>query len=74
MKKLLLFPVTVLGCLFAMAQVDTVEAIVAEGKRLFRSEMASWYGTDIFMERFQHHKEKIGGYVSYEFTIIRASM
>jgi hypothetical protein len=38
--------------------------IVDEGKRLYKSEMASWYGTDIFMENFSE-KEKIGGYLSY---------
>jgi hypothetical protein len=38
--------------------------IVAEGKRLYRSEMASWYGTDIFLEKSKD-KENIGGYFSY---------
>jgi hypothetical protein len=38
--------------------------IVDEGKRLYKSEMASWYGTDIFMEQFKD-REKIGGYFSY---------
>lgn len=38
--------------------------IVEEGKRLYRSEMASWHGTDLFLEKFTDRK-KIGGYVSY---------
>jgi hypothetical protein len=38
--------------------------IVDEGKRLYKSEMASWYGTDIFIEQFKD-REKIGGYFSY---------
>ncbi len=38
--------------------------IVEEGKRLYRSEMASWYGTDIFVEKYPN-KENIGGYLSY---------
>lgn len=38
--------------------------IVDEGKRLYRSEMASWYGTDLFLEKFPD-REKIGGYFSY---------
>jgi hypothetical protein len=38
--------------------------IVAEGKRLFKSEMASWYGTDVFVELFKD-QSKIGGYFSY---------
>ncbi|UMY64363.1 hypothetical protein [Flavobacterium sp. HJ-32-4] len=38
--------------------------IVEEGKMLYRSEMASWYGTDLFLEKYADHS-KIGGYVSY---------
>lgn len=39
-------------------------AILEEGKMLYKSEMASWYGSDIFMEKYSE-KEKIGGYLSY---------
>ncbi|MDR0823940.1 MAG: hypothetical protein LBN74_02530 [Prevotella sp.] len=38
--------------------------ITEEGKLLYRLEMASWYGTDIFLDSFQE-KERIGGYFSY---------
>lgn len=38
--------------------------IVKEGKTLYQSEMASWYGTDLFMEKYKE-REKIGGYFSY---------
>jgi len=38
--------------------------IVEEGKRLYKSEMASWYGTDLFLEKFKE-SAKIGGYLSY---------
>lgn len=41
-----------------------INAIVKEGKRLYRSEMASWYGTDLFVEAFKDH-QRIGGYFSY---------
>ena len=40
-------------------------AIKAEGKKLYKSEMASWYGTDLYLEKFADRKEKIGGYFSY---------
>ena len=40
------------------------DSIVQEGKALYQSEMASWYGTDIFLEVFKDH-DKIGGYFSY---------
>lgn len=51
----------------AWAQTDpnkAVEPIVAEGKLLYRCEMASWYGTDIFLAQYPD-KEKAGGYFSY---------
>jgi hypothetical protein len=40
-------------------------AVTAEGKLLYRSEMASWYGTDIFLEKFPEKRQIIGGYFSY---------
>ncbi|MFK7770926.1 MAG: hypothetical protein AB8F94_02260 [Saprospiraceae bacterium] len=40
------------------------DPIVAEGKMLFKSEMASWYGTDLFLENYTE-KQNIGGYFSY---------
>ena len=43
---------------------EITKPIVAEGKRLYRSEMASWYGTDVFMERYKK-TENIAGYFSY---------
>ncbi len=42
------------------------QAIVDEGKKLYRLEMASWYGTDMFLERFPEKQTRIGGYFSYE--------
>ena len=38
--------------------------IVEEGKRLYKSEMASWYGTDIFLESYKD-RANVGGYFSY---------
>lgn len=35
-----------------------------EGIKLYRSEMASWYGTDVFLANYKN-KENIGGYFSY---------
>lgn len=42
-----------------------VDSIVQEGKALYRSEMSSWYGTDIFLEVAKHQRDNIGGYFSY---------
>jgi hypothetical protein len=43
---------------------EEAQPIVAEGKLLYRSEMASWYGTDLFLENYKD-RENIGGYFSY---------
>lgn len=48
----------------AIGQTTPV-AIVAEGKKLYRSEAASWFGTDIFVEKFKNKRELSGGYFSY---------
>ncbi len=40
------------------------QSIVEEGKLLYKSEMASWYGTDLFLENFKD-RDKVGGYFSY---------
>jgi hypothetical protein len=68
-------PITfILICFFSFslssrAQEDLNELakpIVAEGKLLYRFEMASWYGTDIFLEKYPN-RQNLGGYVSYPF-------
>lgn len=41
-----------------------ITAVVDEGKTLYKSEMASWYGTDLFLEKYKDH-DNIGGYFSY---------
>lgn len=43
---------------------EEAQPIVAEGKLLYKSEMASWYGTDLFLEKYKN-RENIGGYFSY---------
>ncbi len=43
---------------------EKVQPIIAEGKLLYKSEMASWYGSDMFLENYKN-KDNIGGYFSY---------
>ncbi len=54
--------------LLSYSQTDDLDkqtkAIEEEGKRLYELEMASWYGTDLFMEKHTN-RENIGGYFSY---------
>ncbi|MBT2620897.1 hypothetical protein [Chryseobacterium sp. ISL-6] len=41
-----------------------VKEVKEEGVDLYRSEMASWYGTDVFKENYTN-MENVGGYFSY---------
>jgi len=43
---------------------EEAQPMVKEGKLLYRSEMASWYGTDLFLEKYRK-TENVGGYFSY---------
>lgn len=57
--------VTGLG-LFAQDNLaEKAAAIAQEGKNLYRLEMASWYGTDLFLEKFLEKKDRFSGYFSY---------
>jgi hypothetical protein len=50
---------------FSQKEVDKkAREILAEGKLLYKSEMASWYGTDLFLENYKE-RTNIGGYFSY---------
>ncbi|BFP42882.1 hypothetical protein FGF1_37270 [Flavobacteriaceae bacterium GF1] len=44
---------------------QTKEEILQEAEILYKSEKASWHGTDIFLDRFPDKKELIEGYFSY---------
>ena len=43
---------------------EQAQPIVQEGKLLYKSEMASWYGTDLFLKMYKD-RENVGGYFSY---------
>lgn len=66
MKRILYFTfILISNVLIAQDKINqAAEPIVREGKLLYKSEMASWYGTDLFIERCKD-KAKIGGYFSY---------
>ena len=50
---------------------EQAKPIVDEGKRLYKSEMASWYGTDLFLETYKD-RANIGGYFSYsDYDIVK---
>ncbi len=67
MKKLTFVIFNILFCFSALgqnSQDEILHHIVAEGWKLYISEMASWHGTDIFLEKYTN-KEHVGGYFSY---------
>lgn len=67
MRKIIYLLLIILSCQITFGQSKTekeTSKIIEEGKMLYKSEMASWYGTDIFIEKYKE-KEKIGGYLSY---------
>jgi len=66
MKRLFFLFLTFVS-LSAVAQTDLqsrIKTVVDEGKRLYRSEMASWYGTDLFLGNYKS-RANVGGYFSY---------
>lgn len=66
MTRLISFLFTLLSLnVFAQDNpTEQAQLIVAEGRRLYKSEMASWYGTDLFLENYKD-RANIGGYFSY---------
>lgn len=42
------------------------DSIESEGKMLYRSEFASWYGTDVFSDKCKVQLQNAGGYISYD--------
>lgn len=65
MKSILIILLLIFSCLFNAQHLEkTAREINEEGIALYRSEMASWYGTDVFMANYKA-RENIGGYFSY---------
>ena len=67
MRKSILTLLICIACYFSYSQnvqTEVANAITAEGRKLYKSEMASWNGTDIFIAKYQD-RNMIGGYFSY---------
>lgn len=54
-----------IAAISASAQSREEKEIIEEGRRLYRTEMASWYGTNIFLQKFADKAGETGGYFSY---------
>ncbi|MBF9221752.1 hypothetical protein [Hymenobacter ruricola] len=64
MKAIILALICFAYSLHALGQ-KTPPEIAAEGKLLYRSEAASWHGTDIFLAKLKSKRQYSGGYLSY---------
>ena len=65
MKLFIFFYLILLSTLLYAQKNEVEQAIVDEGIKLYKSEMASWNGTDIFLEKYPERRSDIGGYFSY---------
>lgn len=65
MRKVLIAILTTAVGTIAFGQSKEEREILKEGTKLYQSEMASWYGTDIFLEKFTDKRQSAGGYFSY---------
>jgi hypothetical protein len=65
MKKNVLTSLIILLSVYSYGQSKEEREILKEGDKLYRSEMASWYGTDIFLEKFSDRRQSLDGYLSY---------
>lgn len=65
MRVVFLILVAAMLATSSFGQLDKRDEIVKEGTILYKTEMASWYGTDIFLEKFSAKRASTGGYFSY---------
>lgn len=66
MKSLFVICLSLVGIanIFSQNKNSEIDAIVREGEYMYRLEMASWNGNDIFLQNYEN-KNHIGGYFSY---------
>lgn len=67
-NTLLLFAILSISTIttYSQSNLEKISAsIVDEGKKLYKSEMASWYGTDILLAKYENKRQNTRGYFSY---------
>jgi hypothetical protein len=65
MRKLLTVLLTITIGTTSFGQSKEEKEIIREGTKLYKTEMASWFGTDIFLAKFGDKRQYTGGYFSY---------
>ncbi|MCE3283353.1 MAG: hypothetical protein K0Q66_2090 [Chitinophagaceae bacterium] len=66
-KTALVFGFIVVAYTGESQRADPVDSIIREGQLLYRLEMASWTGTEIFFKKYQSPDQPVG-YFSYEYN------
>lgn len=66
MMKRIIFFLLIITCIKSYSQntEKLTKPIIEEGKSLYKLEMSSWLGTDLFLAKYQN-RDNIGGYFSY---------
>ena len=65
MRKILTVVLTITLGTSSFGQSKEDKEIIKEGTKLYKTEMASWFGTDIFLAKFGDKRQNTGGYFSY---------
>jgi len=65
MRKVLIIILTLALGTNSYGQSKEEKEIINEATKLYKTEMASWYGTDIFLGKFSDRRQNTGGYFSY---------
>ena len=65
MKNLIAVLLTFTVGTISFGQSKEEREIIKEATKLYKTEMASWFGTDIFLEKFADRKQNTAGYFSY---------
>ncbi len=70
MKAIIIFLLLIFACSTLFAQEKDLnkiaDSIYNEGMRLYKSEWASWHGTDVFREKCTSLQNRSTGYLSYD--------
>jgi hypothetical protein len=67
MRKVLIVILTLAIGTNSYGQSKEEKEIIKEGTKLYKTEMASWYGTDIFLAKFSDRRENSKHPTNYVF-------
>lgn len=65
MRKIYFYTLFIFIGTASLGQSKQEKEVVEEGTKLYKCEMASWYGTDLFLSKLKDRWQNTGGYFSY---------